>query len=47
VLASAAALMTVGLGATDFWPPDEPPAGAVAEEMRSFVHGCVVWSSRT
>jgi 4-amino-4-deoxy-L-arabinose transferase-like glycosyltransferase len=39
VLAAAALLVTAGLGATDFWPPDEPRAGAVAEEMRSFVHG--------
>jgi 4-amino-4-deoxy-L-arabinose transferase len=39
VLAAAAMLLFVGLGATDFWPPDEPRAGAIAEEMRSFVHG--------
>jgi 4-amino-4-deoxy-L-arabinose transferase-like glycosyltransferase len=39
VLAAAALLLCVGLGVTDFWPPDEPRAGAIAEEMRSFVHG--------
>ena len=39
VLAASALLLFLGLGWTDFWPPDEPRAGAVAEEMRSFVHG--------
>jgi 4-amino-4-deoxy-L-arabinose transferase-like glycosyltransferase len=39
VLAAAALLLLLGLGWTDFWPPDEPRAGAIAEEMRSFVHG--------
>lgn len=39
VLAAAALLLFLGLGWTDFWPPDEPRAGAIAEEMRSFVHG--------
>jgi 4-amino-4-deoxy-L-arabinose transferase-like glycosyltransferase len=39
VLAAAALLLFLGLGWTDFWPPDEPRAGAVAEELRSFVHG--------
>jgi 4-amino-4-deoxy-L-arabinose transferase-like glycosyltransferase len=39
VLAAAALLLFVGPGWTDFWPPDEPRAGAIAEEMRSLVHG--------
>lgn len=39
VLGAAALLLFLGLGWTDFWPPDEPRAGAIAEEMRSFVHG--------
>jgi 4-amino-4-deoxy-L-arabinose transferase-like glycosyltransferase len=39
LLAAAMLLLFLGLGGTDFWPPDEPRAGAVAEEMRSFVHG--------
>lgn len=38
-LAAALVLVGAGLGATDFWPPDEPRAGAIAEEMRSFAHG--------
>jgi len=41
VLAAGAALIFVGLGNRDFWSPDEPRYGAIAEELRSFVHG---WS---
>jgi 4-amino-4-deoxy-L-arabinose transferase-like glycosyltransferase len=32
-------LLFVGLGERDLWRPDEPRYGAIAEEMRSFVHG--------
>ena len=39
VLVAGAALLFVGLGDRDFWRPDEPRYGAIAEEMRSFVHG--------
>lgn len=40
VLAAAAALLLLaGLGATDFWAPDEPRYGQVAQEIRSFEHG--------
>jgi len=39
VLAVGAALLFVGLGNRDFWPPDEPRYGAIAEELRSFAHG--------
>lgn len=38
-LAGGALLLFVGLGNRDFWPPDEPRYGAIAEELRSFVHG--------
>jgi 4-amino-4-deoxy-L-arabinose transferase-like glycosyltransferase len=41
VLAAAALLLLVRLGATGFWAPDEPRYGAVAEEMRSMPNG---WS---
>jgi 4-amino-4-deoxy-L-arabinose transferase-like glycosyltransferase len=40
VLAAGASLLFVGLGNRDFWPPDEPRYGAIAEELRSFAHGC-------
>lgn len=39
VLLAGAALLFVGLGNRDFWPPDEPRYGAIAEELRSFRHG--------
>jgi 4-amino-4-deoxy-L-arabinose transferase-like glycosyltransferase len=39
VLAAGAALLFAGLGNRDFWPPDEPRYGAIAEELRSFAHG--------
>jgi 4-amino-4-deoxy-L-arabinose transferase-like glycosyltransferase len=39
VIAAAATLFLVRLGATDLWAPDEPRYGQVAEELRSFVHG--------
>ena len=39
VLAAGASLLFVGLGNRDFWPPDEPRYGAIAEELRSFTHG--------
>ena len=39
VLLAAAALLFVALGNHDFWRPDEPRYGAIAEELRSFVHG--------
>ena len=39
VLAAGALLLLAGLGNRDFWPPDEPRYGAIAEELRSFVHG--------
>ena len=39
VLAAGASLLFVGLGNRDFWPPDEPRYGAIAEELRSFAHG--------
>ncbi len=32
-------LYGIGLGSTDFWAPDEPRYGAIAEELRSFRHG--------
>ena len=39
VLSAGALLLFAGLGNRDFWPPDEPRYGAIAEELRSFVHG--------
>src|SRR5262245_66600730 len=39
VLLAAAMLLFVALGNRDFWRPDGPRYGAIAEEMRSFVHG--------
>jgi 4-amino-4-deoxy-L-arabinose transferase-like glycosyltransferase len=39
VLTAGAALLLAGLGGHDLWPPDEPRYGAIAEELRSFVHG--------
>ena len=39
VLAAGASLLFAGLGNHDFWPPDEPRYGAIAEELRSFTHG--------
>jgi 4-amino-4-deoxy-L-arabinose transferase-like glycosyltransferase len=39
VLLAAAILYLPGLGSTDVWAPDEPRIAAVAEEMRSQVHG--------
>jgi len=39
VLAAGALLLFAGLGERDLWSPDEPRYGAIAEELRSFVHG--------
>ncbi|HEY8156998.1 MAG TPA: glycosyltransferase family 39 protein [Myxococcota bacterium] len=39
VLAAAAALFLVRLGAVDLWAPDEPRYAQIAEELRSFEHG--------
>jgi 4-amino-4-deoxy-L-arabinose transferase-like glycosyltransferase len=39
VVAAALLLLLIGLGNRDFWPPDEPRYGAIAEELRSFAHG--------
>jgi 4-amino-4-deoxy-L-arabinose transferase-like glycosyltransferase len=39
VLAGAALLVFVRLGATDLWPPDEPRYALVAEELRSLENG--------
>ena len=39
LLCAAALLFLVGLGRTDFWEPDEPRHGAIAEEMRALTHG--------
>jgi 4-amino-4-deoxy-L-arabinose transferase-like glycosyltransferase len=39
ILGAAALLLLVGLGATDFWEPDEPRHGQIAEEMRTLGHG--------
>jgi len=39
VVLAALLLFFAGLGRTGFWAPDEPRYGAVAEELRSFVHG--------
>ncbi len=41
--AAAAALLLTGLGATDFWAPDEPRYGAIAEELRQQRNGAVDW----
>lgn len=38
-LAAGAVLLFTALGSRDFWPPDEPRYGAIAEELRSFEHG--------
>jgi len=32
-------LMGLGLGRLDFWAPDEPRYGAIAEEILSSAHG--------
>lgn len=39
LLLVVALLYGLGLGARDFWAPDEPRYGAIAEELRSFRHG--------
>jgi 4-amino-4-deoxy-L-arabinose transferase-like glycosyltransferase len=39
IAGAAALLLLVGLGATDFWEPDEPRHGQIAEEMRELRHG--------
>lgn len=39
LLLAVALLYGVGLGTRDFWAPDEPRYGAIAEELRSFRHG--------
>jgi 4-amino-4-deoxy-L-arabinose transferase-like glycosyltransferase len=39
VLAAAALLYLVRLGAIDLWAPDEPRYAQVAEELRAFEHG--------
>jgi 4-amino-4-deoxy-L-arabinose transferase-like glycosyltransferase len=39
LLGAAALLFLFGLGGTDFWEPDEPRHGAIAEEMRALAHG--------
>jgi 4-amino-4-deoxy-L-arabinose transferase-like glycosyltransferase len=39
LLVGAALLYGCGLGRLDFWAPDEPRYGAIAEELRSFEHG--------
>jgi 4-amino-4-deoxy-L-arabinose transferase-like glycosyltransferase len=39
LLVATALLYGLGLGKTDFWAPDEPRYGAIAEEMRSYRHG--------
>jgi 4-amino-4-deoxy-L-arabinose transferase-like glycosyltransferase len=36
---AAALVFFAGLGARDFWEPDEPRHGAIAEEMRELRHG--------
>jgi 4-amino-4-deoxy-L-arabinose transferase-like glycosyltransferase len=39
LLVATALLYGAGLGGRDFWAPDEPRYGAIAEELRSFRHG--------
>lgn len=39
LLVAAVLLLGAGLGATDFWAPDEPRYGQIAEELRSLEHG--------
>jgi 4-amino-4-deoxy-L-arabinose transferase-like glycosyltransferase len=39
VLLAGALLLFAALGARDFWEPDEPRHGAIAEEMRALRHG--------
>ncbi|HIF95041.1 MAG: glycosyltransferase family 39 protein [Myxococcales bacterium] len=39
LLLATALLYGTGLGGRDFWAPDEPRYGAIAEEIRSFRHG--------
>ena len=39
LLAGAALLLLARLGAIDFWAPDEPRYGQIAEELRSLEHG--------
>jgi 4-amino-4-deoxy-L-arabinose transferase-like glycosyltransferase len=39
IVAAAALLFLVRLGATGLWAPDEPRYGQIAEELRSGVHG--------
>lgn len=39
VLAAAVLLLGARLGTIDFWAPDEPRYGQIAEELRSFEHG--------
>jgi 4-amino-4-deoxy-L-arabinose transferase-like glycosyltransferase len=39
IAAVAALLLFANLGARDFWEPDEPRHGAIAEEMRALAHG--------
>ncbi len=39
LLAAAALLLGAGLSSIDFWAPDEPRYGQIAEEIRSFDHG--------
>jgi 4-amino-4-deoxy-L-arabinose transferase-like glycosyltransferase len=43
VVAAAALLLLVRLGATGFWAPDEPRYGQIAEELRSGRHGAAGW----
>lgn len=39
LLAASALLLGVGLGSTDFWAPDEPRYGQIAEEVRAMEQG--------
>ena len=39
LLVASALLLCVGLGGTDFWAPDEPRYGQVAEEVRAMEQG--------
>jgi 4-amino-4-deoxy-L-arabinose transferase-like glycosyltransferase len=39
IAVAGALVLGVGLGRRDFWEPDEPRHGAIAEEMRALRHG--------
>ena len=39
LIGAALLLLLFGLGGRELWLPDEPRHAAIAEELRSFVHG--------